>query len=200
MSTKRTRGAKASDAKVARGASLTTADLVVLSLISERPMHGYELVKEYERQEVEDWASVSRPHVYYALQKLAEFKFIDIVAPSGEVGRRGKAVYRIVRDGRQALSEALSSLSWATSRAPTSFDTWLGLSIHAQQAAKRRVLSARRCYLDEQIAKEKQTLTEIEKDSGSRVEIAAVMVGLCIAQFEMELQWLGRIEEALLGR
>lgn len=40
------------------------ADLVVLSLLAERAMHGYELLKEYERQEVADWAPVSRPHVY----------------------------------------------------------------------------------------------------------------------------------------
>jgi DNA-binding PadR family transcriptional regulator len=34
---------------------------VVLSLLAERAMHGYELLKEYERQEVADWAPVSRP-------------------------------------------------------------------------------------------------------------------------------------------
>ena len=50
---------------------LTTADLVVLSLLAERAMHGYELLGEYDRQEVVDWASVSKAQVYYALQKLA---------------------------------------------------------------------------------------------------------------------------------
>jgi DNA-binding PadR family transcriptional regulator len=30
---------------------VTTADLVVLSLLLERPMHGYDLLDEYRRQE-----------------------------------------------------------------------------------------------------------------------------------------------------
>ncbi len=43
---------------------LTTADLVVLSLLREQPMHGYDLLAAYQRQEVEDWASVSKAQVY----------------------------------------------------------------------------------------------------------------------------------------
>ncbi|MBV8208599.1 MAG: PadR family transcriptional regulator [Burkholderiaceae bacterium] len=183
--------------KAAQNSALTTADLVVLSLIRERPMHGYELVKEYERQEVEDWASVSRPHVYYALQKLAERGLIEPINGAEAADPRGKTVYRTTRSGVLALSGALASPTWAQSRAPTSFDTWLGLSIHARASDRRRVLAARRAYLDAQLEKERQTLKAIEADSGSRVPIAAVMVGLCIAQFETERNWLEKLEAAL---
>lgn len=200
MSTKQARSAQRTGRGERRSSGLTTADLVVLSLISERPMHGYEVVKEYERQEVEDWASVSRPHVYYALRKLAERKLIDSASTSEEPEPRGKTVYRITRAGSEALSEALMSRSWATSRTPTAFNTWLGLSIHARQRDKRRQLAARRLYLEEQIAKEKHTLGKVEADTGRRARTAAVMIGLCIEQFEAELRWLRRAEEALLGR
>jgi len=200
MSRNQGRKTKAGGRKATRASSLTTADLVVLSLISERPMHGYELVKEYERQEVADWASVSRPHVYYALQKLADLGYIDSVELSGKTEPRGKAVYCITRPGGQALSVALSSEEWAQNRMPSAFTTWLGLSVHARPADRRRVLAARRVYLDEQIAKEKQTAAEIAADIGSRARIAGVMVGLCIEQFETELRWLGKLEEALLNR
>jgi DNA-binding PadR family transcriptional regulator len=200
MSTNQARKTKVGDGKATRGSSLTTADLVVLSLISERPMHGYELMKEYERQEVADWASVSRPHVYYALQKLAECGYVEAVASSRTPDPRGKAVYRIARKGGQALSVALSSDEWSKNRTPTAFNTWIGLSIHARQADRRRVLAARRAYLEDQIAKEKRTASEITVDSGSRSRIAAVMVGLCIEQFETELRWLVALEDVMLDR
>jgi DNA-binding PadR family transcriptional regulator len=200
MSTNQARKTKVSDGKATRGSSLTTADLVVLSLISERPMHGYELMKEYERQEVADWASVSRPHVYYALRKLADCGYVVAVASSRTPDPRGKAVYRIAREGGQALSVALSSDEWSQNRTPTPFNTWLGLSIHARQADRRRVLAARRAYLEDQIAKENRTASEITVDSGSRARIAAVMVGLCIEQFETELRWLAALEDVLLDR
>ena len=51
---------------------LTIPDLVVLGLLSEGPMHGYEIVAELERREVKDWAGISRPQVYYSLDKLAK--------------------------------------------------------------------------------------------------------------------------------
>jgi len=44
-------------------ARLTTADLVLLSLLVERPMHGYQANAELVRREVQDWAGISRPQV-----------------------------------------------------------------------------------------------------------------------------------------
>src|SRR5437879_4689966 len=43
-----------------RGRELTTPDLVLLSLLAERPMHGYQANAELERREVRDWAGISR--------------------------------------------------------------------------------------------------------------------------------------------
>ena len=60
--------------------ALTLPDLVVLCLLAERPMHGYELNQELERREVRDWAGISRPQVYYSLKKLAR---------SGHLSRAG---------------------------------------------------------------------------------------------------------------
>ena len=47
-------------AKEAGRPSLTAADLVVLSLLTERSMHGYELIAEVARQEGSDWEPARR--------------------------------------------------------------------------------------------------------------------------------------------
>ena len=67
MSTRPSRAA--GQARAAR--ALTTPDMVVLSLIAERPMHGYDISAELDRRLIRDWASVSRAQVYYSLEKLA---------------------------------------------------------------------------------------------------------------------------------
>ena len=54
----------------ARKLDLTTPDLVLLSLLAERPMHGYQANLELVRREVQDWAGISRPQVYYSLENL----------------------------------------------------------------------------------------------------------------------------------
>ena len=47
--------------------------LIVLAVLAEGPLHGYALNAELGRRAVEDWASVSRPQVYYSLKKLPLF-------------------------------------------------------------------------------------------------------------------------------
>jgi len=54
----------------ARRLPLTTPDMVLLSLLAERPMHGYHANLELERREIRDWAGISRPQVYYSLENL----------------------------------------------------------------------------------------------------------------------------------
>ena len=59
-----------------KSGELTTPDLVLLSLLAERPMHGYEANLELTRREVRDWAGISRPQVYYSLDKLERLGLI----------------------------------------------------------------------------------------------------------------------------
>ena len=74
---------------MARPSGVTLADLVVLSMLAERPMHGYELWTELERRQVEKWASISRAQVYYSLRKLADARHIHFGAGRRLVARAG---------------------------------------------------------------------------------------------------------------
>src|SRR5258708_39384816 len=56
--------------------NLTTPDLVILSLLDERPRHGYDVNAELERRQVRDWAALSRPQIYYSLDKLARLRLV----------------------------------------------------------------------------------------------------------------------------
>src|SRR5678815_3896402 len=60
------------------GLRLTIADLVILSLLAERPMHGYDVNATLEDRKIRDWAAVSRPQIYYSLDKLTELGFIRV--------------------------------------------------------------------------------------------------------------------------
>src|ERR1700682_6632724 len=69
-----------------RKLALTTPDLVLLSLLAERPMHGYQANLELERREIRDWAGVSRPQGYYSLEKLAHAGMIRASESDGAGG------------------------------------------------------------------------------------------------------------------
>ena len=188
---------------------LTAADLVVLGLLLERPMHGYEVNQELARREVGDWAGVSRPQVYYSLRKLADAGHIGPAPGRAAGAERGSAergsaeggperrVYRVTAAGRRAYAAALARPEWATQRPPPPFVTWLVLATHADPAVRTRQLARRRAFLEAEATRERATLAAILAGTGPAVVVAALVVSLTIRQFEAELAWLGEVAAAL---
>jgi DNA-binding PadR family transcriptional regulator len=174
---------------------LTTADLLVLSLLSERAMHGYELLREFDQQEVTEWARVSRPHVYYALQKLAGLALITILPEKlGQVSTRGRTTYQVSDLGKAALRGDLGRLDWAEVKMPPPFSTWFGLSIHASRAQRKKVLEGRINFLKTEIERKQQTMEFIRNYKSMRAQTGLELVALYIEQCRTELRWIDSLE------
>src|SRR5438874_3240493 len=94
-------------ARRARRVELTTPDLVLLSLLAERPMHGYQANLELERREIRDWANLSRPQVYYSLEKLAREGMIRATQSGDPAGGPERSPFETCAKGRDALADAL---------------------------------------------------------------------------------------------
>src|SRR5580658_9610997 len=107
---------------------LTTPDLVLLSLLAERPMHGYEANALLEFRKVRDWAGVSRPQVYYSLDKLARRELVRSVRSEADTGGPERNVYETTALGRTALADALERGDWTDRNGHPAFLTWLALS------------------------------------------------------------------------
>lgn len=175
----------------------------MLSLLAEQPRHGYDVVQELFRREVRDWAGISRPQVYYSLEKLRAAGLIRPVAggPRGETGGPERRVFALTAAARDAVARALDDDAWATQRPPPPFLTWMVLSANAHRPAARRIVAARRAFLEAQVAKERETLEAIRVDPVPTQKIAEAIVSLALRQFELELAWLADAEAALgLGR
>ncbi len=177
--------------------SLTIADLVVLSLIVERPMHGYEINAELQRREVEDWAGVSKPQIYYSLRKLAKDKFIKSSKEDDNSLGPDRQTYVPTQRGLEVLVNQLGREDWATQRPPPPFQTWMVLSIHADRKTITKIVAKRESYLRHQIKKEEETLKAIRKDEGPTIPIADVIVEFTIKQYKAELEWLPQMKKKL---
>src|SRR5881398_1780255 len=107
---------------------LTIPDLVILSLLAERPMHGYEVNATLEDRKIRDWAPVSRPQIYYSLDKLTKLRLIRAtseVSPSAGPERRALETTRL---GKARLTAALEAKSWTHTKIHQPFLSWLALS------------------------------------------------------------------------
>lgn len=179
---------------------LTTPDLVLLSLLAERPMHGYQANLELERRNVRDWACISRPQVYYSLEKLARSGFIRIANTSEPRAGPERCVYRTTPAGRIALADALEREEWTIERERPLFLTWIALSWQARPSVFERQLRRRQDFIQRELAKEIETLRSIRQEVGHRFHEAVWMVGLTIQQFRTELRWIRKLERELRRR
>jgi DNA-binding PadR family transcriptional regulator len=176
-----------------RTAQVTLADLVVLSMLAERPMHGYELWAELERRQVAKWASITKPQVYYSLRKLAEGGHIVTARDGDESLGPERRVYKPGENGRRLLADSLARAQWATQRPPDPFLTWMVLSWQSRPRDFHAQIARRRKFLERQIAEDTEALAAVIEET-SPTSDAAMVVRLSIRQFETELAWLDEVE------
>ncbi len=82
---------------------LTNAELAVLSLIAEKPRHGYEVETVIEERNMREWTEIGFSSIYHILRKLARQGFL--IGKQGEKEGRGPArtVYNITESGKETL-------------------------------------------------------------------------------------------------
>jgi len=181
----------------ARKRELTTPDLVLLSLLAERPMHGYEANLELERRQVRDWAGISRPQVYYSLEKLRGQGLIRAAESEDRAAGPERSVFVTSAKGRTALAGALEREEWATQRERPPFLTWIALSWQARPGIFEQQVRRRQRFLEEELAREEETLRSIRAEVGHRFHEAVWMVSLTIEQFRCELRWLRKLSREI---
>jgi DNA-binding PadR family transcriptional regulator len=179
---------------------VTTPDLVILSLLAERPMHGYQVNLELERRCIRDWAAISRPQIYYSLEKLATAGLIRAGESEDPTAGPDRRVFETTAKGRHALSDALEREDWTTQRDRPPFLTWVALSWQTRPGIFKKQIARRVKFLQLEIAREKETLDSILAEVGHSYHEAAWMVTLMIEQFQTELKWLRKLERELPKR
>src|SRR5262247_3093074 len=97
----RKKQAAAKNVGAANQTRLTIPGLVILSLLAEGPMHGYEVNATLEERNIRDWAPVSRPQIYYSLDKLAELGLLRVISSHSPSAGPEKRVLETTALGRE---------------------------------------------------------------------------------------------------
>jgi len=172
---------------------LTTPDLVILSLLAERSMHGYEVNATLENRNIRDWAPVSRPQIYYSLDKLTKLGLIRVGADESPAAGPERRVFETTAEGRDRLADALESRHWVHNRVHQPFLIWLALSWQARPRTFRKQLNARKKLLADRLAQKRATLQDVLDEVGHPYHEAVWMLQLKIEQMENEQRWIDRL-------
>lgn len=179
---------------------LTTPDLVLLSLLAERPMHGYQANALLEFRKVREWAGVSRPQVYYSLDKLAELGLIRSIKTKDESGGPERQVFETTVRGKSALADALERENWTDQKDRPAFITWMALSWQCRPGVVLEQLKRRQKFLLEERAAKRKVLAAVRKEVGHRYHEAVWILSLSLDQIRVELKWLNRVVKELPRR
>ncbi len=163
-------------------------------------MHGYEVNATLENRKIRDWAAVSRPQIYYSLEKLTRLGLIRVTAKDTPSAGPERRVFQTTEPGRKRLADALESPRWTTTRVHQPFLTWLALSWQARPRAFQKQIKQRRKFIQEHLADEEATQQDVLTEVGHPYHEAVWMLKLVIAQMELELKWLDRLDREAAKR
>jgi DNA-binding PadR family transcriptional regulator len=177
--------------------STTRIDLLLLGLLLDRPMHGYELYQQIQTEEIDTWFNVSMAGVYYSLGKLRDR---ELVAESRQRGGRSarKSIYRLTEEGRTAFFSAMEAQALSEETTSLDYDLVIYLlnKLPLQQATS--MLEQHLDFLGEK-ARALQTILEAERDhSGSSLRLAVLDHKLRF--LEMEQSWLADVLRGITSK
>lgn len=163
-------------------------------------MHGYQANAELVRREIKDWAGISRPQVYYSLEKLARAGMIRSLEMDEPASGPERSSFETTANGRVALADALEREDWTTQRDRPPFLTWVALSWQARPGVFQEQIRRRQRFLEQEVVREKEVLRSILEEVGHPYHEAVWMVSLMIEQFNTELRWLKRVAREINKR
>jgi len=95
--------------------------LTVLCLLSERPMHPYQMQRLIQQRHKDEFLELKKGSLYHAIERLAKAGFIEEDSTSREGRRPERTIYRITESGEARLGEWLRYLLSCPVREPSSF-------------------------------------------------------------------------------
>lgn len=141
---------------------ITDAEFVVLSLICEQPMHGYQIEGEITQRNMRTWTDLSTSSIYYLLGKLEEKGLIEPSSvEEGESPGKPRKVYQATEEGISAWKEATLGALRQPNITYTNFlmglhNLWAVSPEHALEAVK-----AYREWLDTDLQRQLRELEDL---------------------------------------
>ncbi len=174
---------------------LTKNDLLVLGLLLDRPMHGYEIGQHLRNEGVTMWFDVSTPAIYYSLNKLRKLGLISETRSRG--GGAEKSVYHLTELGRSRFFAAMEETLASEEVARFEYDVGIFLLNKLPQERALDLLEQRLDFLRRRSEELDQTLAQERSRWGHPLRAAILEhVASCT---RIELEWLSGIIRRLRG-
>ena len=161
--------------------------LVILGLLQERPLYGYEL-KQIIEERMGDWTSIAFGSIYFALSKLAEEGFVEKIATEQEGNRPSRSIYQVTDAGRAEFLRLLRQVWSEPERHYFALDIVLAfmeaLPVEEVKGCLRGRVAQLEAVIQHVTAHRAEQLAEEETP-----RLAAAIFDHSLVHFQAELDW-----------
>lgn len=173
--------------------------LVILGLLRERPLYGYE-IKQIIEEHMGDWTSIAFGSIYFALNKLDEEDYIQQVATEQEPGRPSRSIYQITEAGQKEFLRLLREVWQEVERQYFDLDIGLFFMRALPLEEVKGYLRGRLAQL-EAIVSHLKTHSQEELAQEEVPRLAAAIFDHSLYHIEAELAWtrdlLAKLEQGI---
>ncbi|MBM3144584.1 MAG: PadR family transcriptional regulator [Chloroflexi bacterium] len=175
---------------------MTNAELAILSLIAEKPRHGYEIEQIIEERGMRDWTEIGFSSIYYLLNKLEKSRLIESQLQHPEGRGPARKVYTITPQGWH--TQVVESTEALANPGRGSVPFLLGLS-NLPIIPKEQALEALDAYADCLVERREHLLQRVAEQRPLPPFVEA-MFDYSITLVEAELDWMRKfIQEVEAG-
>jgi DNA-binding PadR family transcriptional regulator len=175
------------------GRPLTPLALAVLHMLSEKPMHPYEMRQRIRDHGIDYTIKVTHGSLYHTVERLAERRFIEAVETSRAGRRPERTVYAITDEGQdEALSQLRSMITRPVQEYPA-LGAALTFARMLPPEELAQLLWRRTVAVEAGIAAHDTVIEGLRKQGVDRIGL--IEVEYCQAQLRAELDWLRATEE-----
>jgi DNA-binding PadR family transcriptional regulator len=174
----------------------TKVEIVVLGLLAEEPMYGYDLLERFRARSMGFWTELSRASVYQVLKRLERAGSVSGKAQEGRDGP-DRRVFRITKQGRERLVQGVTEMAGALVPFDSAAGVALGFAHVLPVAAARAAADARERAVRDLLAavRTERDRTASERDAGRSISTAMLQQQEALA--EAELAWLKSYRTAI---
>jgi DNA-binding PadR family transcriptional regulator len=166
---------------------MTNAEIAILSLIAEKPRHGYEIEQVIEEREMRNWTEVGFSSIYYVLKKLEKRGLLEGKSESAAGRGPARKVYRLTPAGSEAFRKAMIEI--LSSPIPPYSTFLLGLS-RLQEIPMEDALNSLRQYRQKMIARAEHLRARWSINEARAPFNVNALFDLSMTLIDAELSWV----------
>jgi DNA-binding PadR family transcriptional regulator len=168
--------------------TITDAELALLSLLAEQPMHGYQIEQTIEARGMREWTQIGFSSIYYILEKMKKKAWLKSELSQGSGKGPARQVFFLTENGRKVWKEAVLNALGSPHRAFSNFS--LGLS-NLGSVDKIEALEALEKYKHQLQERRENVDQKVKSYQGNLPWEIAQLFDYSLASIDSELKWIG---------